>query len=102
MELNVLERLLLLNILPAEGDFTTIKIVRTLREELSFTEEEHERLQVNVSDGKVQWDMGKEVLRNFVFGNKARDLISEDLKKLNVEKKLTEQHLSLYEKFVEE
>ena len=40
-ELGVLERLKLLEILPAQGDISTIKIVRELRESLSFKEDEH-------------------------------------------------------------
>ena len=36
MELSVYDRLILLNILPKEGDFTTLKIVRKLREDLTI------------------------------------------------------------------
>jgi len=46
MKLRTYERLLLLNVLPREGDLTMIRIVRQLREALSFTEEEHAALNV--------------------------------------------------------
>ena len=42
--LSVKGRLMLLGILPAEGDLTTIRIVRELREGLSFSETEHKQL----------------------------------------------------------
>ena len=41
MELTVGERLILLSVLPEEGDFTTLKVVKDMRMNLSFTEEEH-------------------------------------------------------------
>ena len=44
MKLTIPERLVLVNILPPEGDYTTLKLVRKLRESLSFTEEEHKQL----------------------------------------------------------
>ena len=40
MELTSMERLKLVEILPPQGDILTLKIVRKLRETLSFTEEE--------------------------------------------------------------
>ena len=36
LKLSVYERLVLLNILPKEGNFITLKIIRQLREDLSF------------------------------------------------------------------
>jgi len=41
MELTIAERFVLLNMLPQQGDITTVKIVRRLREALSFSEQEH-------------------------------------------------------------
>lgn len=40
MELNIMERVKLLETLPPEGDILTLKILRKLRETLSFNEEE--------------------------------------------------------------
>lgn len=40
MELTILERLKLLEALPPQGDLLTLKIIRKLRESLSFSEEE--------------------------------------------------------------
>ena len=44
MKLTIPERLVLITILPAEGDYTTLKLVRKLKESLSFSEEEHKQL----------------------------------------------------------
>lgn len=100
MKLGVFERLILLNILPKEGDFLTLKIIRKLREELSFTEAEHKELQFQQEGGQIKWKSDGDKPKNIEIGEKARDVIVGVLKKLNDDKKLTDEHFSLYEKFV--
>jgi len=100
MVLGVFDRLILLNILPKEGDFLTLKIVRKLREDLSFTEEEHKALQFVQEEGNIKWQTGADTPKEITIGEKATDLIVSTLKKLNTDKKLSEQHFSIYEKFV--
>ena len=46
MKLGVKERIVLGSILPSEADFITLKIVRGLRESLSFTDEELQILKI--------------------------------------------------------
>jgi len=100
-ELTVIERLVLLNILPKEGDFTTIKLVRKLRENLSFDEDEHKKLNFVQEGGQVRWNQDALANKRINIGEKMADIIHDALKKLNDEKKLTDEHFSLYEKFVE-
>lgn len=102
MQLGVFERMILLNILPKEGDFTTLKIIRNLREDLSFSEEEHKVLQFENNGKSVKWKKAGDVERDIPIGEKATDIIVGVLKKLNADKKLTDEHFSLYEKFVGE
>lgn len=101
MELQVGERLVLLSVLPQEGDFTTLKIVRELRESLSFTEDEHKTYDFKQEGNFVIWNKEKDVSKDVHIGEKANDIIVAALKKLNEEKKLRDEHFSLYEKFVE-
>lgn len=101
MELQVGERLVLLSVLPQEGDFTTLKIIRELRESLSFTEEEHKTYNFKQEGNLVIWNKEKDVSKEVKVGEKANDIIVEALKKLNDERKLRDEHFSLYEKFVE-
>lgn len=103
MELTVLERLVLLNVLPKEGDFTTLKLVRVAREALSFNDIENQKLKF-VQDGEqVRWDeaAGRELTRDIELGEMMTIKIVEELKKLESEKKLRDDHFTLYEKFVE-
>jgi len=100
MELQISERLVLLSILPVEGDFTTLKIVRKLRESLSFNEEEHKLYKFKQEEGKVFWDNDAGDSKDIDIGEKAQDIIVNALEKLNQDKKLRDEHFSLYEKFV--
>ncbi len=100
MELNVFDRLILLNILPKEGDYTTLKIVRKMREDLSFTEDEHKSLDFKQDEGNIRWQSEADKPKIITFGEKATDIIGITLKKLNSDKILTHQHFVLDEKFV--
>lgn len=100
MRLNVLERLMLLGVLPEQGNFLTLKIVRQLREALSFSEEEIKALKIEQKDGRVEWQDDGAEEKDVPVGEKAMDLIVEALKKKDDAKELTDQHFSLYEKFV--
>jgi hypothetical protein len=100
MLLNVIERITLLGILPEQGNFITLKIVRELREALAFDEEEIYRLELNQADGKITWNPAKDTCKEVSVGDKAFEIIAKGLEKLNDDQKLTQQHYNLYEHFV--
>lgn len=103
LKLNVFERINLLSILPREGNYTTLKLIRKAREDLSFNEEEHKLLQFkNFPDGRISWNVksGKECIREFKIGEVVTLQIKDTLKKLNSQKKLKDEHFTLYEKFI--
>ena len=100
MKLNVFERLILLQVLPKEGNFVTLKIMRDLRMALAPSQEEINEFEIKQEGEQVLWNTKGKEEREIKIGEKATDIIIESLKKLNEEKKLTDQHFSLYEKFV--
>jgi len=100
MKLDVRERLVLLSVLPQEGNFITLKVVRKLREGLSFNEEELKQYNFVQEDQRVTWDDKVEQSKEIEIGEKAMDIIKEALKKLNEDKKLKDEHFTIYEKFV--
>ena len=104
IKLSVHERLVLLNILPPEGNFITLKIVRQLRESLSFNEKEVKevKLSIDPEKGNATWDASKDPNKEVEIGREANKVIIEALEKLDKDAKLTQEHFSLYEKFVEE
>jgi len=99
MKLNVLERLLLLGMLPKEGDLTTIRIVRELREGLSFGEAENAALEFKQDGDQLRWKDGAVEDKEFEFGAKSMSFIGDALEKLVTDEKVTEQHLCLFDKF---
>jgi len=129
VRLTVFERLMLQSILPQEGDFVTLKLVRKLRETLAFDEREIKEIDFKTnwrcpkcqkvelsaevikcldcgvymqSAGAVTWDEEKalKIVKDIHLGDKMLALCSSILKKLSDEKKMSEQHMSLYEKIV--
>lgn len=99
VELSVLERLTLLNILPERGNVATLRIVRTLREDLSFTEEEIETFGVTLEEDRVLWDESKTEARGYTFGAVQQKVIVDALQKLDEEGAVELQHLDLMDKF---
>ena len=104
MELNVLERLLALNLLPKEGTFANLKLLRVTRENLSFSEEENKSLNFRNegtgNEARTLWNDGLPD-KDVQIGEVATQMLVKALKKLNDEEKLTPEHMTLYEKFVE-
>lgn len=101
MNLTVLERLVLLNILPKEGDFTTLKLVRKAREALSFDDLENKRLGFIQDGGQVRWNESANVVKDIDLGEMMTIRVVEELKKMDKEEKLREEQFTIYEKFVE-
>jgi hypothetical protein len=116
VELDVLERMTLMSILPKEGTFLNLKLLRVIREELSFTEEENKALQfrqiVQGDQQMVGWntttvdpETSEQRLacppKEFVFGEVVEGLIVKALTDLDKAEKITADHYSLYEKFME-
>lgn len=104
IKLSVYERLVLLNVLPKEGNFITLKITRQLREGLSFNEKDIKELKLTIDPvkGNATWDAEKDPNKEMDIGREAKKIIVETLEKLDKDEKLTQEHFSLYEKFVEE
>ena len=107
MVLDVHERLALINMLPNEGDYKALKTIRRAKEMLSFTTEEMKTLNMTNDTGKdgiqrVNWDPAKvsEVVKDCPIDEYITNLFRDELAKLNEKNKLTEQTVSIYEKFV--
>lgn len=98
MELGVLERVVILDILPKEANYATLKIKQNLQMDLSFSEEELDEYGITFDGPNINWKSSSE--KEISIGEKATDLIVESLKKLDEQKKLGEKHITLWEKFV--
>ena len=99
MNLSVKERLLLLNVLPAQETYANMLILQDLRAELGFSEADHELFNI-VEDGDgVKWDDKNEAPKNVPVGLVAYELIQAALKKLDSEKAVSVDLMPLYKRF---
>ena len=105
MKLSIGERYILGELLPKEGSFKTLKILRKLREALSYSEEDIKLYQLREEpDGKgtstLLWDVSVPDAE-IEIGEQAHKMIVESLAKLDLEGKITNREFGLYEKFIE-
>src|SRR4030042_2235 len=107
MKLSVLERILLLGLLPKEGNILTVRLIRTLREKIEFKEEEIKLFEIKTvssttGDALITWNKKAETEVEIDITTLEKTIIVEQLKDVNDKKKLTPDHISLYEKFLEQ
>jgi len=105
VKLSIMERLLLLHNLPKEGSYSTLKIMRKFREELSFSEMEHKALNLREEDdgngGKIlAWDPESIRVKPIEIGPTMLGLIKGTLERLSNQGKLNDDLIPLYERFV--
>jgi hypothetical protein len=100
MELKLLDRLLLLKVLPKEGTFANLKIVQELKLHLALSEDEFKELEVKEEDHNLTWNPEKDLGKEIPIGEKATDIIVMALKKRDKDGELTEQEIPVYERFI--
>lgn len=104
VKLTIKQRIDLQSILPQQGDFVTVKMIRVLREDLSFTEKELEQLKlVRNPDGTVSWNAkaGEKCTKDIAIPETIVTTIKEILERANTSKQITDAHLDFYEMFME-
>jgi len=104
IKLTVKQRIDLQSILPAQGDFVTVKMIRVLREDLSFSEKELETLKLTRHpNGSVEWnaEAGKKCNKEVSIPEILVTTIKEILERANTSKQITEAHLDFYEMFMD-
>jgi len=104
MKLTVLERLILINFLPRQGNFLELKLLKELLPELEFSAEETAAIafKVNSHSGQVTWDAkaAKMVIKDCVVSEHVKPVLIAEFVRLDSAKQLNANQISLYEKFV--
>ena len=100
---NLHERLVFLNLLPKQENFSTLRILRKVNKELGINEEEYKKYNIKqLENGQISFDPIKSQEENeFEIGEIATQLVKTALEKLDKEKKLTDEHVSIYEKLID-
>ena len=98
MKFNILERIMILGVLPKQSDFVSMKIIDDLQRAVGFSQGELDKYNIkNHPNGSVSWD--KTFDKEIKVTMRAAEIIKENLIKLSETKMVTAQHLSIYEKF---
>ena len=103
MKLAVHERIGILNLLPQSANYVGLQALRKAREIISFNAEEKEFYKiVEGENGSVKWDgeAASQMVADLPIEQYIVEIIREKLAKMNEEEKLTNNYLSLYEKFI--
>lgn len=97
--LNVMERGMLLSVLPKEGNFITLRLTRDLASKIGLSAEEFEEFEVKVTEKTTSWNSKGTVPKELDFADAEIHVIRKQLKELDSESKLTLEMFPLYEKF---
>jgi hypothetical protein len=100
MKLSVAERVNLLSILPAQGDYATLKILNQLRMGLALTEKEFKKWGIvsEPENRRIRWE--ENGVAEIPIGEFATGIIVDTLRDLEKKKQLNIELLDLYEKFI--
>lgn len=107
-KLNFHERLIILGILPSKENFVTLRIIRKVSKDIGIAEEEFKELDIKQipptpenPSGNLKWNLEKGAIeKEFEIGEIATQLIVTALENLDKLKILTQEHFSVYEKFI--
>ena len=103
VRLTVRQRIDLQGVLPQKSTFIMMKMLRKVREALSFTDVEHQSIKLKQNeDGSVQWNgiKAKEIVKEVDFPNTICDLIKKAFKALDEKGEVTDAHVELFEMFM--
>ena len=103
MKLSVKERFLIMGLLPHETNFSTLKVIRKFEEEVGFSEQEIKDFEIKIGDSQnYLWSIQKETEmgeKETIIPEIIESLIKKNLRKLDEEEKLTQDHFTICEKF---
>lgn len=102
MELSIKDRLVLLQALAgATGNLTEARILRELRQDLDFTEEEHKGIGFKTEGNAVRWEPKANFAKEIPIGDVAHRLIVKRFKELDLNRQITDEILDTIDKFPE-
>ena len=102
VKLDMYERVVCMSLLPKEGSFITLKIIRDMQMELAPSDAEAKLAGLeDLPGGGIKAENWFIVIeKEIVFGEIALAMVVDALKKLDEEEKLLNDHFTLYEKFI--
>lgn len=100
IELSIQERLSLIQILPREGSYDQLVIIKSIKKKLELTQQEIEDAKVVVIDKSIRWDENYQQTATISFTTAEEKILHDHLDKANSSKQLKLTDIRLYEVFV--
>jgi len=102
MKLTILERLIFGVLYPKEGTRITQVLVKDIKKKVEFSQEEFKELEFKATDEGYTWKQDKVKDIDYTFTKAELELLKEEVKKLDTQKKITQENLSLCDKIADE
>ena len=101
MLLSIHDRLMVLNLLPKQGDITMLRVIDETLKTVGFSDEEVESLDFKHDEGGTKWNdtIGP---KEIAIGSAAAGLLRHALKKKNDDKALSLDEIPFYERIMED
>lgn len=100
IELGIKDRLVICRILPKEGNFVTLRLIRDLINKVGLKAEEYTEFGIKEEGGMVMWNEKANLPKQFEFADAEKELIKKQLKQLDESNKLDSETVVVYEKFM--
>ena len=100
MKFTTRERLWLRELLPVKGTFSDMKLKRELALKIEFSDEEKETLELKRLENGLSFNPQKEFDSELEFNDDEKQLIKNSLNMLSEKKELTDDLVTLFEKFM--
>jgi len=107
VELNIAERIALIGVLPQQGNAVTLRVIRELQTQLSFTDEEIEHYGIEnhlLPDGRASINWNPELIdetKDIEIGKTAKKAIIAQLERLDKTGQLHISMMPIYDRFIE-
>lgn len=100
MRLTLKERLVIMTILPKEGNYVKMTIKSDIISKIKISQEDITSLDVvEKENGSIQWDGTKDTEKEFDLTELEEKMIKDELKKLDDAEKLNDETLVIFKKF---
>jgi len=101
IEVNPMERLVIMSLLPTEGSYITLKVLNDLRAEIGFDDEELVALDFQPTpEGGLTANWTDVDVKSITFGEVTEKILYDALADLDEQETLLPDHYTLYEKIV--
>lgn len=99
MELNTIERIGIINILPRTGNYITLKLCESIKSKVNLTESEKIEIEYVETNGNAMWNQKGQEKKPIELSDTEIIIIKSELNKLDQTSSLPVELITLYEIF---